>query len=213
MFVVGCSPCCCTCWPAAVWYAPACPECGLSSPIMRQPRHVFAGPGRTAPAGASGGHDCCKLCAAGAPPMLSAARRSPCRQRRLFVTRQVQPPRPPCQVLVCGGASSARAPVVGLIASQFHRGIICARLPVLSRTRAYPNFRRLHESPIAAACAALLPPAFPFPAHAQVTVKDPWVRATVSQQKATGAFMQLTSAQDCAPRRSQVAGCRRGRGA
>ncbi len=34
------------------------------------------------------------------------------------------------------------------------------------------------------------------PAMAQVTVKDPWVRATVSQQKATGAFMQITSAQD-----------------
>ena len=33
-------------------------------------------------------------------------------------------------------------------------------------------------------------------AHAQVTVKEPWVRATVSQQKATGAFMQITSAQD-----------------
>lgn len=33
-------------------------------------------------------------------------------------------------------------------------------------------------------------------AHAQVTVKDPWVRATVPQQKATGAFMQLESAQD-----------------
>jgi copper(I)-binding protein len=31
---------------------------------------------------------------------------------------------------------------------------------------------------------------------AQVTVKDPWVRATVSAQKATGAFMQITSAQD-----------------
>ncbi len=35
-----------------------------------------------------------------------------------------------------------------------------------------------------------------FPVMAQVTVKEPWVRATVSQQKATGAFMQLTSAQD-----------------
>jgi copper(I)-binding protein len=34
------------------------------------------------------------------------------------------------------------------------------------------------------------------PVMAQVTVKDPWVRATVSQQKATGAFMQITSAQD-----------------
>ncbi len=33
-------------------------------------------------------------------------------------------------------------------------------------------------------------------AHAQVTVKDPWVRATVPQQKATGAFMQLTAAKD-----------------
>ena len=30
-------------------------------------------------------------------------------------------------------------------------------------------------------------------AHAQVSVKDPWVRATVAQQKATGAFMQITS--------------------
>jgi copper(I)-binding protein len=30
-------------------------------------------------------------------------------------------------------------------------------------------------------------------AHAQVTVKDPWVRATVAQQMATGAFMQIVS--------------------
>lgn len=30
-------------------------------------------------------------------------------------------------------------------------------------------------------------------AHAQVRVSDPWVRATVAQQKATGAFMQLSS--------------------
>jgi copper(I)-binding protein len=35
-----------------------------------------------------------------------------------------------------------------------------------------------------------------FSAQAQVTVKDAWVRATVAQQKATGAFMQLQSAQD-----------------
>jgi len=34
------------------------------------------------------------------------------------------------------------------------------------------------------------------PALAQVSVKDPWVRGTVPQQKATGAFMQLTSTQD-----------------
>ena len=32
--------------------------------------------------------------------------------------------------------------------------------------------------------------------NAQVTVKDPWIRATVPQQKATGAFMQLSAAQD-----------------
>jgi copper(I)-binding protein len=31
---------------------------------------------------------------------------------------------------------------------------------------------------------------------AQVTVKDAWIRATVPQQKATGAFMQLSAAQD-----------------
>ena len=30
---------------------------------------------------------------------------------------------------------------------------------------------------------------------AQTTVKDAWVRGTVAQQKATGAFMQITSAQ------------------
>jgi copper(I)-binding protein len=33
-------------------------------------------------------------------------------------------------------------------------------------------------------------------ALAQVTVKDAWVRGTVAQQKATGAFMTITSAQD-----------------
>ncbi len=33
-------------------------------------------------------------------------------------------------------------------------------------------------------------------AQAQVTVKDAWIRATVPQQKATGAFMQLIAAQD-----------------
>ncbi len=33
-------------------------------------------------------------------------------------------------------------------------------------------------------------------ALAQVDVKDPWVRATVQQQKTTGAFMQLTAQQD-----------------
>lgn len=33
-------------------------------------------------------------------------------------------------------------------------------------------------------------------AQAQVTVKEAWVRATVPQQKVTGAFMQIHSAQD-----------------
>jgi hypothetical protein len=33
-------------------------------------------------------------------------------------------------------------------------------------------------------------------AVAEVTVKQPWVRATVAQQKATGAFMQISSSQD-----------------
>lgn len=33
-------------------------------------------------------------------------------------------------------------------------------------------------------------------AHAQVTVQDAWVRATVPQQQATGAFMQLRAAKD-----------------
>jgi hypothetical protein len=32
-------------------------------------------------------------------------------------------------------------------------------------------------------------------AMAQTTVKEPWVRGTVAQQKATGAFMHITSAQ------------------
>jgi len=33
-------------------------------------------------------------------------------------------------------------------------------------------------------------------AHAQVSVKDAWVRATVAQQNATGAFMMLESKQE-----------------
>ena len=40
----------------------------------------------------------------------------------------------------------------------------------------------------AAACAL-----FTLPAVAQTTVKDPWVRGTVAQQKATGAFMTITA--------------------
>ena len=33
-------------------------------------------------------------------------------------------------------------------------------------------------------------------AHAQVTLTDPWVRATVPQQKATGLFMHIDATQD-----------------
>ncbi|HUH60644.1 MAG TPA: copper chaperone PCu(A)C [Candidimonas sp.] len=33
-------------------------------------------------------------------------------------------------------------------------------------------------------------------AHAQVAIEDPWVRATVAQQQATGAFMRLTAEKD-----------------
>uniref|UniRef100_UPI0035A0D6F6 copper chaperone PCu(A)C n=1 Tax=Delftia acidovorans TaxID=80866 RepID=UPI0035A0D6F6 len=33
-------------------------------------------------------------------------------------------------------------------------------------------------------------------ANAQVSVRDAWVRATVPQQKATGAFLKLQAAQD-----------------
>ena len=41
--------------------------------------------------------------------------------------------------------------------------------------------------------AALVLAALSGPVAAQVKVGDPWVRATVPQQKATGAFMSLTA--------------------
>ena len=41
--------------------------------------------------------------------------------------------------------------------------------------------------------AALLAALIGAPALAQITVKDPWVRGTVAQQQATGAFMQILS--------------------
>jgi copper(I)-binding protein len=45
-------------------------------------------------------------------------------------------------------------------------------------------------------------------AHAQVTVKEAWVRATVPQQKVTGAFFHVTSAADArlVDARSPIAG-------
>jgi len=46
------------------------------------------------------------------------------------------------------------------------------------------------------AIATLVTAAFAGQAFAQVAVKDPWIRATVPQQKATGAFMQISAPQD-----------------
>ena len=46
------------------------------------------------------------------------------------------------------------------------------------------------------ALTALVAAAFAGQAAAQVTVRDAWVRATVPQQKASGAFMQISAAQD-----------------
>ena len=57
--------------------------------------------------------------------------------------------------------------------------------------------------PIALAAAL-----FARPAAAQVTVTDAWIRGTVPQQMATGAFMQLKSAKDVklVEARSPIAG-------
>jgi hypothetical protein len=51
----------------------------------------------------------------------------------------------------------------------------------------------MHRIRFAAFVAALLAAS---PLFAQVAVADAWVRGTVSTQKATGAFMQLTAATD-----------------
>jgi copper(I)-binding protein len=50
--------------------------------------------------------------------------------------------------------------------------------------------------PLVSVSALFLAMTVSLAAQAQVTVKDAWVRATVPQQKATGAFMHLQSAQD-----------------
>jgi len=47
--------------------------------------------------------------------------------------------------------------------------------------------------PLRTLSALTLAAAFAAPAWAQVTVKDAWVRATVPEQKATGAFMQIST--------------------
>ena len=53
------------------------------------------------------------------------------------------------------------------------------------------NQRHLMTTLLAAASLALAAAT----AQAQTTVKEPWVRGTVAQQKATGAFFQINSAQ------------------
>lgn len=50
------------------------------------------------------------------------------------------------------------------------------------------------KSRLQALLALLAATALAQPALAQTTVKDPWVRATVAQQKATGMFAQISSA-------------------
>ena len=49
--------------------------------------------------------------------------------------------------------------------------------------------KKLLVTPLLALC-------FGTAAQAQVSVKDAWVRATVPQQKVTGAFLQITSVKD-----------------
>ena len=52
-----------------------------------------------------------------------------------------------------------------------------------------PISRPISRALTAAACAL-----FALPALAQTTVKEPWVRGTIAQQMATGAFFSITSA-------------------
>lgn len=79
--------------------------------------------------------------------------------------------------------------------------IICLRFGVLAIRRSHtisPRVLFLLEFAMkrVVVSIAVLTSALFSQAQAQVTVKDAWVRATVAQQKATGAFMQLQSAQD-----------------
>ncbi|WP_397536186.1 copper chaperone PCu(A)C [Roseateles sp.] len=75
----------------------------------------------------------------------------------------------------------------------------------MSKTTARLFCSRVLRTPVQAALLALV---IAGPALAQVTVKDAWVRATVTQQKATGAFMQLQSTSNArlVEARSPVAG-------
>ena len=64
-------------------------------------------------------------------------------------------------------------------------------------------------APAPAFVAGGLPRCFRASPHAEVTVKDAWVRGTVPAQTATGAFMTLTSTEDAKVVARQVAGRRR----
>ena len=55
------------------------------------------------------------------------------------------------------------------------------------------KLKRLHLCSSVFICGSL---AFPMASHAEVTVKDAWVRATVPAQTVTGAFMTLTSSEE-----------------
>ncbi len=67
-----------------------------------------------------------------------------------------------------------------------------------------PSFPFLSRFAVAGVLLACLAGA----AHAQVTVSEPWARATVATQKASGAFMTLTASRDSrlVEARSPVAG-------
>ena len=59
----------------------------------------------------------------------------------------------------------------------------------VSRPIPRPIPRLIARALAAAACAL-----FALPTLAQTTVKEPWVRSTVAQQMATGAFFSISSA-------------------
>lgn len=64
---------------------------------------------------------------------------------------------------------------------------------IVSSPAAWVTMPAALNLPMALTVALTLTVATP-PAAAQVTVGEPWVRATVPQQKATGMFAQITSA-------------------
>ena len=61
---------------------------------------------------------------------------------------------------------------------------------IMFNARKFPMASILSALTFAAALSA------PVGSQAQVSIKEPWVRATVPQQRATGAFMRIESAKD-----------------